>query len=85
MPGGTPVGRPWVVLLRNGTFAIDWGDSLFQDVLSGDFMTVLEEQVSRHAQDSDLDWLIRTGRVSHFDAQQVYFINLPELPKRTLE
>jgi hypothetical protein len=85
MPAGTPVGRPWVVVLRNGTIAIDWGDSLFQDALSGDFMHIAEAQVSHRAQDSDLDWLMHSGRVSHFDAQQVYFISLPELPKRTLE
>lgn len=85
MPAGTPVGRTWVVVLRNGTIAIDWGDGLFQDSVSGDFMHVVEAQVSHRAQDSDLDWLIRAGRVSHFDAQQAYFISLPELPKKMLE
>jgi len=84
MPGGTPVGRPWVVLLRDGTIAVDWGDCLFQDAVSGEFINVTERQVSHRAQDADLDWLMRIGRVSNYDAQQVYFQNLPERPKNTL-
>jgi hypothetical protein len=85
MPAGTPVGRAWVVILRNGAIAIDWGDGLFQDVMSGDFSKVTETQVSHRAQDAELDWLARAGLVSRYDAQQVYFINLPEYEKGTLE
>ena len=85
MPGGTPVGRPWIVALRNGTIAIDWGDGVFQDAISGDFLKVPEAQVSHRALDADLDWLIRVGRVSSFDAQQVYFLSLPERTKNAFE
>ena len=85
MPGGTPVGRPWVVMLRDGTVAIDWGVGLFQDAISGDFMRISESRVSHRAQDVDLEWLIRIGRVSDYDAQQVFFLSLPERTTNTLE
>lgn len=85
MPGGTPVGRPWIVVLRNGTVAIDWGDGVFQDAISGDFLQVAESQVSHRALDGDLDWLVGIGRVSSYDEQQVYFLNLPERIKKSLD
>lgn len=84
MPGGTPVGRPWIVVLRNGSIAIDWGDGVFQDAYSGEFMKVSESQVSHGAQDVDLDHLVRVGRVSSFDTQQAYFLILTERTKSTL-
>jgi hypothetical protein len=85
MPGGTPVGRPWIVVLRTGIIAIDWGDGLFQDAISGDFLHANESQVSHRAQNADLDWLKQVGRVDCYDTQQVYFISLPERSKKSIE
>ena len=85
MAGGTPVGRAWVVMLHNGTIVIDWGDALFQDAYTGDFIQVSEHQISHRALDNDLDWLRRIGRVDGYDAHQVYFASLPERPARSLE
>jgi hypothetical protein len=85
MPQGIPIGRPWVVVLRSGAIAIDWGDGIFQEAVSGEFLTVSENQISHCALDVDLDWLIRVGRVRSFDAQQVYFQSLPERSKSVLE
>ena len=83
--GGTPVNRQWVIVLKDGTIAIDWGDGLFQDVRSGDFMAVREKDISHHALNEELDWLIKIGRVGSFNSHTVRFFNLPERPQRTLE
>jgi hypothetical protein len=86
MPDGMPVGRSWIVVLRNGIIAVDWGDGLFQEIISGDFLEhIKENQVSHRALDSDLDWLIRAGRIVSYDQRQAYFLSLPERSTRTLE
>jgi len=85
MAEGTPVNRQWVLVLQDGTIAIDWGDSIFQDVRSGDFITVEERDISHHIVNEDLDWLIKIGRVKSYTALTVYFCNLPERPQQTIE
>jgi hypothetical protein len=85
MAGGTPINRQWVLALKNGSIVIDWGDGLFQDVRSGDFVTVIESEVSHHILDEELDWLIRIGRVSSYNSVNVWFPSLPERPQRTID
>jgi len=82
--GGTPIGRNWVVIMRSGAVAIDWGDGLFQDAISGDFFNAVESEVSHRSNDSDLDWLKHVGRVDDYDSTNVYFVGLPDLPFRKL-
>jgi len=85
MAEGTPVNRQWVLVLQDGTIAIDWGDTVFQDVRSGDFITVAERDISHHIVNEDLEWLIKIGRVKSFTTQTVFFCNLPERPQQTIE
>lgn len=85
MADGTPVNRQWVLVLQDGTIAIDWGDSVFQDVRSGDFITVDESDVSHHISNEDLDWLIRIGRAKSYNTLLVWFSSLPERPQKTIE
>ncbi|KAF0111253.1 MAG: hypothetical protein FD147_1004 [Chloroflexi bacterium] len=85
MVSGTPVNRQWVIVLKDGTIAIDWGDGLFQDVRSGDFIAVLEKEVSHHISNEELDWLTKIGRVGSFTRQIVHFHSLPERPQKTIE
>jgi hypothetical protein len=85
MPAGTPVHRHWVVMLTNGSIVIDWGDGLFQDVYSGEFLRLAEGQLSHPAQNEDLEMLKRAGRVDHYDSQQAWLINLPERPIRSMD
>lgn len=75
---GTPVARSWVVWMRNGGIAIDWGDGMFVDILSNQFFEASEADVSHRALDADLDWLRSIGRVEDYDVNNVYFIQLPE-------
>jgi hypothetical protein len=85
MSAGTPVNRHWVIVLKDGTIAIDWGDNLFQDVRSGEFVVVLEKDISHHVLDEELDWLIRIGRVGSYTRLIVNFHSLPERPQRTID
>lgn len=85
MADGTPVNRQWVLVLKDGTIVIDWGDNLFQDVRQGDFTQVEEKEISHHIMNEELDWLIRIGRVKSFNAQTVWFSSLPERPQRTID
>ncbi len=85
MPVGTPVNRQWVVSLKDGTIVIDWGDNVYQDVRSGDFVKVEDKEISHHLENEELDWLIRVGRVTSYTAQTVWFNRLPERPQSTME
>jgi len=85
MSGGTPVNRQWVLALKDGGIVIDWGDGLFQDVRGGEFVPVVEKDISHHVLDEELDWLTRIGRVASYTRQTVRFNSLPERPQRTIE
>jgi hypothetical protein len=85
MAGGTPINRQWILSLKNGMIVIDWGDGLFQDVRTGDFLSVLEAEISHHILNEELDWLIRIGRVSTYTTTTVWFPSLPERPQRTID
>jgi hypothetical protein len=85
MPVGTPVNRQWVVSLKDGNIVIDWGDNVYQDVHSGDFVKVEDKEISHHLENEELDLLIRVGRVTTYTAQTVWFIRLPERPQSTIE
>ncbi len=85
MSDGIPVNRQWVIVLKDGTIAIDWGDGLFQDVRSGEFVAVVENEISHHVLNEELDWLIKVGRVSSFNSSMVNFHSLPERPQRTID
>ena len=85
MAGGTPINRQWILALKNGMIVIDWGDGLFQDVRTGDFLSVLEAEISHHILNEELDWLIRIGRVSTYTTTTVWFPSLPERPQRTID
>ncbi len=85
MAGGTPINRQMVIVLKNGTIAIDWGDGNYQDIRSGDFITMREAEYSHHILNEELDWLIKIGRVASYDKDIVQCHSLPERPQRTIE
>ena len=85
MPGGTPVLRQWVLVLRNGAVVVDWGDGVFQDVDDGEFVQVEQSEISHTAQNLDLEILKRSSRIQGFDATQAWFINLPERPAQLMD
>jgi hypothetical protein len=85
MAGGTLIHREWVLVLQSGDIVIDWGEGIFQDVRSGEFLRVPEREVSHRADDEIMEWLKRAGRVVRFDAKLVEFANLPERPLDLIE
>lgn len=82
---GTPINRQWIVVLDDGSIVIDWGDDLYQDILTGDFVTIQGEDFSHHIHNQELDWLIKIGRVVSYDAFIVHINTLPERPLRTID
>lgn len=85
MPNGTPISRHCVVVLNDGRVVVDWENSLFQDVVTGEFFHVSEQEICFTAREEDLDTLRLSGCVECFDPFQVYFLGLPEQPHRTLD
>lgn len=85
MPAGTPINRPWVLVLRDGAVVIDWGGGRFLDINTGDLREYSEREISHHIQDAELDHLKATGQVSAYNANLVYFPGLPDRPLATLD
>ena len=65
-----------MVITRDGSYVIDWGDNLFQDVQSGDFIKVKESDISHHPSDEELDWLVHINRVHHYELAHHLFLQL---------
>lgn len=85
MPDGLAINRRWVLVLVNGAVIIDWGNSAFQDVHSGEIFEELSLIGSHTIQEEELVWMKRTGEIVDYDEANVYVSNLPELPKKTIE
>lgn len=85
MPEGLAINRRWVLVLNNGAIVIDWGDGVFQDLLSGEFLPEVSLIGSLVIQDEQLEWLKRTANIAGFDENCVYIKNLPEYPKKTID
>jgi hypothetical protein len=82
MKGGTPINRHILVVLKNGTIVIDWGDDQFLDILTGKYVKGNEKDISHHIRNEELDRLKLTGLILDYDNNQVYF---PQLPERRIE
>ena len=85
MPGGVPIDRQWIYVLRDGRTVLDWGDGSVQDLMNGDFIAFSMGMMSHPIQDADLEVLKRAGHIERYDDRQVYVFSLPERPKLTLE
>ena len=85
MPAGVAINRQWVVVLKDGTVVIDWGDTCFQDLVSGEFHRTVDQAGSHTILEDELVWLKRTGHILAFDAQSIYVGGLPERPQDPLE
>jgi hypothetical protein len=82
---GTPVSRHCVVILKDGTAVVDWGNTRYQDLITGQFLTRSEEDVSRMASDEDLNELKHAECLEKFDEFQVYLFSMPEWDQPRLE
>jgi len=85
MPNGTPFKREFVLVLEDGRVVLDWGDGLFQDLDTGDFLEGLKVLASHKIEDPQLELLIRAGRVERFNRHEVIFLNLPERSSKMID
>jgi hypothetical protein len=85
MPSGFPVSRGLVFVLGNGEVVFDWGDGRVQDILTGDFLEISDQDYGRAVLDSDLEMLKNNGRVESYDNRIVYLHPLPEPPRPTID
>lgn len=81
----SPVNRSLIIVLQDGTPVLDWGDGYAQDLLTGKFRTFSEGEYSHPIQDRELDELKKTGRIEGYDSRQVYLLQMPEPPRRTID
>jgi hypothetical protein len=82
---GLSVARGWIFLAQTGEVVLDWGDGRVQDILTGEFLQLSEQDLGRPVQDADLEILRKNGRVETYDARTVVLKPLPEPPRPTLE
>lgn len=82
---GTPVARQYIITLRDGSIAVDWGNGLYQDVYTGAFIQLSETQISHTTTDIELDTLRFAGYVASYDSLIVALIGLPERPQKTMD
>lgn len=85
MAHGTPIPRDLMFALQSGEIVVDWGDGRVQDVESGEFLDFQESDYGRPISDIDLDRLLYAGRITGYDARQVFLRPLPEPPRRTID
>jgi hypothetical protein len=85
VPGGIPVSRSWIYVLKTGEVVVDWGDGRVQDVASGEFLSAQESDYDRPVADQELEQLKLNGRVESFDYRMVNLLPLPESPRSTIE
>ncbi len=85
MPTGIPFNRQYVLVFEDGRVVLDWGEGLLQELETGIFFHGAENQVSRSIMDEELEWLKRMGRVEAYNKLQVFFLNLPERPVKTID
>lgn len=81
MSSAVPVSRQWVIVLNNGNVVIDWGDSVFQDLISGNILTAVEQSGCHSILDEECDWLVKSGCIQKYDSTQIYVFGLPEQHK----
>ncbi len=78
MNEGIPIQRQFVLVSNQGNIVIDWGSQRYQDVFSGEYLSVEHEQRLHPIQEPDLVWLKNAGIILSFTLQHVYFSNLPK-------
>ncbi len=85
MPEGFTLNRGWLLALKDGRVVVDWGEGIFQDITSGQFIESVDLIGSHTVRVEELVWLKRTGQVLDFDEAQVFVSSLPERQRRPLD
>ena len=75
---GSPVPRHTVFILKDGTFAVQWDETLVQELLTGQYRNYDEKNFGHHITDYELNQLKAAGRVEHYNRQYIWLYALPE-------
>ncbi|MBZ0284911.1 MAG: response regulator [Anaerolineae bacterium] len=75
---GTAIPRHFVFIMVDGAFVVQLGDNRGQDLLSGHFHTLSDDQYGHAITDHELNQLKSAGRVEHFNRNYVWLTALPE-------
>lgn len=74
-----PVPRNRILVLEDGTFAVQWEEKRIQELLSGKYRIFHTEQVTDPISDYELKQLVEAGVVDLFDEELVYLSPLPNV------
>jgi hypothetical protein len=85
MKSGIPISRHCVITLKTSEVVVDWGNGVFQDIRTGELLPEDDQNVSHTSLDEELNVLRKMGLVEKYDVHNVYIIQMPEPPKRTIE
>jgi hypothetical protein len=64
------INRKWLFALTHGTPALDWGEGMAQELISGAFFCYAADEYGRLLSDAELSALMPSGRVAEFNAEQ---------------
>jgi hypothetical protein len=64
------INRKWFFMLNNGTAALDWGEDMAQELLSGEFICYTADDYGHILNDDELTPLVEAGRIASFTPQQ---------------
>ena len=85
MSDGIPVPRTMLISLKTGDIVVDWGNNRIQDIITGDFITLDEDEFGQTVNDGELEIMKKNGQILNYDSRMVYIGPLPEPPLQTID
>lgn len=85
MPSGVPVPRTMLLSLKSGDVVVDWGNNRIQDIITGDFITLENDDYGQSVNDGELEIMKKNGQIIKYDSRMVYILPLPEPPLNTID
>jgi CheY-like chemotaxis protein len=76
--GGSAVPRTFVLVMNDGSVAVQWDATRVQDILTGAYRDLPPGEVGQPAGDAELTSLMAAGRVEYFNRAFVWLYALPE-------
>jgi CheY-like chemotaxis protein len=75
---GSPIQRPLVFILADGSFVVQWDETRVQELMSGRYRVYDDKDFGHAITDYELNQLKAAGRVEHYNRQYVWLYALPE-------
>ena len=72
------VPRHFVFALDDGTFVVQWGETRVQELLTGQYREIKDQEFGHYITDFELDRLKDAGRVEQYNRRYVWLFALPE-------